>query len=121
MPLTEPMKISDVPKVPAAIPAFISALNLGDKNKAIVAFFSLMQIQAQYPLETFELVIQQQAYISVIELLVICMKEGSVTLHSLPQKDQNEETLDRLHINGLNLLGDILRFKEGEPEIKMQF
>jgi hypothetical protein len=104
-----------------AIPAFISALNLGNKNKAVIAFFSLMQISAQFPHETFELVLQQQAYISIIELLVICLKEGSVTLNSLSQKDQNEETLDRLHINGLNLLGDILRVKEGEPEIKMQF
>jgi hypothetical protein len=64
---------------------------------------------------------QQQAYIQIIELLVICMKEGSVTLNSLPQKDQNEETLERLHINGINLIGDILRVKQGEPEIKMQF
>jgi hypothetical protein len=39
---TEKLKISEVPKVPASIPGYISALNLGDKNKAIVAFFSLM-------------------------------------------------------------------------------
>ena len=115
------LKVSEVPKVPSAIPAFISALNLGDKNKAIIAFFSLMQIYAQFPHETFELVMQQQAYIQVIELLVICLKEGSVTLNSLPHKDHSEETLERLHLNGLNLLGDILRVKQGEPEIKMQF
>jgi hypothetical protein len=78
------LKINDVPKVPASIPGFISALNLGDKNKAIIAFFSLMQIQGQFPHETFELVMQQQAYISVIELLVISMKEGSISLSSLP-------------------------------------
>lgn len=49
------------------------------------------------------------------------MKEGSVTLNSLPSKCQSEETLDRLHLNGLNLLGDILRIKNGEPETKMQY
>jgi hypothetical protein len=39
--------------MPQAIPGFISALNVGDKNKAIIAFFALMQIQAQFPVETY--------------------------------------------------------------------
>ena len=64
---------------------------------------------------------QQQAYISIIELLVICLKEGSITLNSFPPKDQNDETLERLHINGLKLLAYIMSVKDGEPEIKMQF
>ena len=58
----------------------MSALQLGDKNKAIVSFFTLMRT-AKDDLEDYllTLVMHQQAYLQIIELLIICMKEYSVS------------------------------------------
>ena len=52
---------------------------------------------------------------------MICFKEGSIALNTVPQKETTDETLERLHINGLKLLAYIMSLKHGDPEIKMQF
>ena len=76
------MKNSQSPK--QVIPALLSALQLNDKNKAIVSFFTLMRILTNFSSTdlhdlVFQLVMRQQAYIQMTELLVICMKEYSLT------------------------------------------
>ena len=60
---------------------------MGDKNKAIISFFALMRAlivatvdkKAQLQEYVLRLVLHQKAYIQIVELLVICMKEYSVS------------------------------------------
>ena len=60
---------------------------MGDKNKAIVSFFALMRalmvaddkVKDRLAAYALDLVLHQSAYIQFVELLVICMKEYSVS------------------------------------------
>lgn len=55
--------------------AYISALKIGNKNKAIVAFLALMNLYTSREEEVFFMVVQAEAYIEIIELLVVCLQE----------------------------------------------
>ena len=78
------------------IPSLVSALSLSNKNKAIVAFFTLMRMLEQHQYEqrfqrhVIDLVLSNQAHIQITELLVICLKEYSIESNSfLAPPDQD--------------------------------
>ena len=58
------------------MPALISGLSIHDKNKAIISFLSLMNLYKKTPQTILNLIEQEQQFVNIIELLIICLKDS---------------------------------------------
>ena len=68
--------LKELAKNDQALPAFISGLTIGNKNKAVLSFLSLMNLYKQTSALTIALLDKEQAFIPLIELLIICLKDS---------------------------------------------
>mmetsp|Transcript_180 Transcript_180/g.195 ORF Transcript_180/g.195 Transcript_180/m.195 type:complete len:180 (+) Transcript_180:316-855(+) len=90
-----------------AIPAFVSGLSIANKNKAIISFLSLMNLHQHYPQLTQKIIEQQQAYIPLIELLILCLKVSA------------DADFMSLYQTGLEILASIAGKEQRNPETKV--
>ena len=94
-----------------SLPAILSSLFLNNKNKAVIGFLALINLhkfhlQTSRETEVREAVIRERAYIPMIELLVICLKD-------------HDSDFFPLYELALKLLAQIADAKKS-PELKQQ-
>lgn len=73
------MELRDIASDERALAAFISGLTISNKNKSIISFLSLMNMHKQLPLKVQFLIDKEEAFIPLIELMIICLKDQADT------------------------------------------